>query len=666
MTISCGGDSTSPDKTHQDPLVVTLAATAAGGPIMSDSPNGPIITCNINLTATATGTGHATWGDATATWYVGKDRTNNSVGTTTNASDEVVEGFSGASGIRGGASQQATWYFYDYEPFTISIAFSYNTDDGRTGLATARFTCGPDPATAVRPTITLLSLPSTTGPLKTGDTVSVHYQAASSSGIWVSIVQAGGAFVAHQIVGERLAPSVDHTVNFVVPATNPGVPLTLSLIVADAALEGATQTLATQLKFVDSVPPTITSAVLSGQYAVGDTFAISATAKDDNALGWLVYQIGAPANVMDSVQAVPDSASETMTARMVVPPAWVGTPTVTVVVRDAAGLTSQPVTSAPDSVRFYPLVSHPTTTPLTVSQAPARDMVYDAKRDLMYIGGGDGRIVAIAPSTMTQQWAVMTPDVPYGMDLSLSGDSLLVAVPVMNQIYVYNMTNPSVPPGTIRLSVLDTAHLASNTPSPAPSGLRVLANGHMLVTLTQPIWNFTSVVDVDLASGAQTIRSDSYPWGNTAEFWHVMSRPADRSRVIAFGTCWGQYLLDRDVFLPCQPQAGHGTTSTAFSFDSTGTYATYASGVWNLATNEIWWAPHIDQQAPNIAISPDASVIYMAAGQDLRMMRWSDKTMLERTPLPLAADRLVVAPNGKWILAFQTSSPARVSRIDLP
>jgi hypothetical protein len=46
-------------------------------------------------------------------------------------------------------------------------------------------------------------------------------------------------------------------------------------------------------------------------------------------------------------------------------------------------------------------------------------------------------------------------------------------------------------------------------------------------------------------------------------------------------------------------------------------------------------------------------------------MRFSDKVMLERIPLPSGAERLFVAPNGTWILAFQDSFGARVTRVDL-
>ena len=88
--------------------------------------------------------------------------------------------------------------------------------------------------------------------------------------------------------------------------------------------------------------------------------------------------------------------------------------------RDAAGLTSNVLTSPTDSLRFYPVVNRPTTTPLQLSQYhEVKDIVYDAKRDLMYVAiATENNIAVFSPSSMTLQSPIALPAGTGGMDLS--------------------------------------------------------------------------------------------------------------------------------------------------------------------------------------------------------------------------------------------------------
>jgi hypothetical protein len=57
--------------------------------------------------------------------------------------------------------------------------------------------------------------------------------------------------------------------------------------------------------------------------------------------------------------------------------------------------------------------------------------------------------------------------------------------------------------------------------------------------------------------------------------------------------------------------------------------------------------------------------VYLGAGQSLTTARYADKAMLERTPISVNADRMLVAPNGQWALVFESYSSTRVTRVDL-
>jgi len=55
--------------------------------------------------------------------------------------------------------------------------------------------------------------------------------------------------------------------------------------------------------------------------------------------------------------------------------------------------------------------------------------------------------------------------------------------------------------------------------------------------------------------------------------------------------------------------------------------------------------------------------VYVGAGKTLTMMRNADKVLLERAPLPLFAERVFAVPGGRFVLVFESSSGAKVTRV---
>ena len=656
------------DATAPNDNVLDVAVALDGAPIQSitDTPQGPQISCDVNLIMTAHGKGTAGWTGAKALWFVGRNRTT-PIDSTFNSSSDVEDGFGGAGGINAGETLRTTWTFHDAVPFEVTFSFSYRTDKGSIGAATTHFRCGPDPATAVMPNVAAITVPSPTSGLKAGDTVSVSYQETSSSGVWMSDVQITGAFLAEQWVGEHLTTNVDRTVKFVVPVgMTPGVPLVVWVRAYDAALEGTERSLQTQLTFVDVTPPTISMPWnIAGQFAVGDTMTLSANGYDDNLLGWLVWSLGPPANARDSVAATPGHAAELLSAPVIIRPEWVGTPVASLYVRDAAGLTSATISTQPDGLRFYPVVNRPTTDPLVLSPVgDVDDIVYDAQRGLMYVGlPNDYRIGVFSPSTMAAQPPIVLSGPFGGMDLSLSGDSLLVAVPSADAIYVFDLTHPSAPPSTLRLTVLDTAATYRGGPF-QPSAVRVAANGKMLVFLTYSTTSNDQVVEVDLATGKQRVRTDARLLATVDPLWtRYLGRSPDRSRIYAVGTTAGTYDAASDTFTISL--LGSLSTCTGMTFDNAGAMLTRGNEVRDRDLQrvaEMYFAGH----GVCIAISPDGSTVYEAdGGANLRSMSLGTQLMIERVPLPLAPDRLFVDPGGDWLLAFKTRQGAKVTRVAL-
>lgn len=653
-------DSTAPDNS----FVVTVTVDTPPTGNISLTPNGePQINCTFFLTAQAKGKGKAVWQGATAIWFMGSNRSV-AVDTTSNTAAVVHSAF-GADSIGGGSALHSEWTMSAGAPFEATLSFAYTAPNGQTSATSTHLICGPTPDGAVVPTLTQLSVPSTTGEIKIGDTVSVTFAATSSSGIWESIVDVTGGFFATQVIGEVMQTSVNHTVKFVVPnGILPGIPLTLTVRSYDAALVGAAKSINTQLQFVDRTPPTVSVASMpSGAYAVGDTITIDATGTDDNALGWLVYSFGAPASLRDSVPVPPRTPQQHWLVQIPVTSGWVGSPALSVYVRDAAGLTSQVLTS-PTALSIYPRVTHPTTSPLSLSDFATDDILYDEKRDLMYVGVPEARVVVFSPSTMTLSAPIALPGSPAGMDLSLSGDSLLVAMPSVGRIAVVDLAHPGAPLGMIKLTALDSLINPYPNPNLHPSGLRIAANGKMIVLLTGPTGSNDQTVEVDLTTGAQRIRTDANELHSLAPAWtRDMGRTNDRSRIYILGGCGAYYDAATDSFFLCR--GSFGAPFMGVTVDATGTRLTRGSVVLDRDMFTLYDPGYINGQRPYAAISSDDATLYFGVGPTIRTMRWSDKTLLESIPIPLNAERVFVAPSGAWLLAFQSTNGARVTRVDL-
>jgi hypothetical protein len=660
-------DTTAPDK----PLVVTLTLDAPPTPIISDTPNGPQIECIFDVTATATGNGTATWLDSRTLWYIGPDRST-AVDSTGNPQSEVQGAFGGAT-IAGGETQHTRWHLYAGAPFEASLGFGYQVTGGQTSLASTRITCGPTPQGAVVPTITQLSVPNMTGEVRVGDTLSVSYQETGSSGVWVTVVDVTGAFKSEQVIGEHLATSVNRVARFVVPnGATPGIPITISVRAFDAALIGSSRSLETQLEYVDRTPPVVSAFsitgrnALSGQYAVGDTISLTVSAYDDAALGSVVYQIGAPVNVRDSLPATPGVRAQSWTINLAVGPTWVGTPTLTAYARDAGGNVSQTVTSQSDSIVFYPIVNRPATTPLSLSsQYGINDIVYDPKHDLMYVElFTDNHIVVFSPTTMTMQAPITLPGAGAGMDVALSGDSLYVTLPAQNEIGVVDLTNANAPLGRIKLSVLDTTALYPGVPV-APTGLRIASNNKMFVMLNNMTAHNDQTVEVDLTTGAQRIRSDARALSTNGPYWTMFSgRTSDRSHLFFLEwTCASRYDASSDTFTTCAN--GIASDQYGVSVDATGTHIARGEYLLDAGMHIAWTPDAIVHLLPTTAISPDGSTLYLGAGQTLSTARVADHVMLARSSIPISANRVFVSPSGQWALAFESLAWTKVTRIDL-
>jgi hypothetical protein len=512
-----------------------------------------------------------------------------------------------------------------------------------------------------------------------GDTVAIRYTATSTAGVWRSAVALAGAFEQQQVFSERGSSSVQRTAKFVVPAgARLDEPLHISVYAEDVGLQVAARHLPAAARIVDVTPPTLTSmTVYSGswidrrQAAVGDEIRLVAAARDDHALTWLVYELGAPANVRDSVPlAAGGASSDTWTAILTAKPEWLGAFPLSAYVRDAAGHRSEVLDAG--ELRVYPVVERATSGVLDVPTgfAPAiEDVAYDAGRDLMYLAQpGTRSVQRLVVGAMAFDAPLTFDERLGGVALALSADSLLVTLPESRRIAVLHVRDGQRT--YVALSVLDTAGTDGSVSPlpPQPTSVRVTASGKALVPLTHGTRSNVHVLEVDLATGAHRLRPDAGARGFGQ--YHASARfglTPDRSRLVMLPAyaCAQVYIAVSDSFTPCSPPIDAYPGLSFMSFDAVGAQLTFANRVLDASLREVRQVPMRFSPPSPISLSGGGEVVYVPTSGGIDVMRIADGIFVERITVPVEVSRLFVAPDGSWLIAFTDSMEPKLVRVSL-
>lgn len=356
-STACGDSSTPP---VAEPFDLRLAIQQVYPPQTFLLMDGPAIECGVDITATATGSGEASWEGATFYWFAGPERIEpidsmRVSGTSVRASwkTPTIVGNAGAS--------EAAWDFSGRAPFEAELHFRYRVaGEAASRTSALRFPCGPGipPGGAERPVVEVLELRGAeSGEVEPGDTLHVRYAASSAFGLWITGAIVEDAFAFQVGFFDGMEMGAEHEVRLIVPTGGALDALVdLDVYAVDGILQSTRTRIGSELRLVDRTPPAIvTSAPVAPQYAVGEKIVISVAATDNNALRWLVYEFGAPIGLVDSVRAAAEVPATTWTIPLTVRPEWIGSTTLTVRVRDAAGLSTEPIDLAPGGVTFVPV-----------------------------------------------------------------------------------------------------------------------------------------------------------------------------------------------------------------------------------------------------------------------------------------------------------------------
>jgi hypothetical protein len=270
----------------------------------------------------------------------------------------------------------------------------------------------------------------------------------------------------------------------------------------------------------------------------GETDAIHVAFADNRTVTWLGYRIGAPVNIADSVPsrgrtlffAGDANPTDTATLTLRVNPAWYGmTPHFSLFARDGNGNLGEVDFGATPIGRW----KDRTARTLTLGDS-ASDVAIDAKRQLLYLSIPSRRQIAVVDiATAALRATIDVPAVPLGLDLTVSGDSLIVALHNRAALGVVDLARATLAVDTIPIGI-DTTRTISWVDSVAyltvwPDRLRVAANGRVVMSTTWP-WNTSPSASRIVVFDPATRTTTRYA---REAMWHqAVGRNGDRSRVV--------------------------------------------------------------------------------------------------------------------------------------
>jgi hypothetical protein len=631
------------DLNGPDPLTQVSVAVESVT-VLEVSREAPGIACGIWFAGTATGSDpkeRTIWRDATARFYYGIERVTTDDTLVIAAGDVFTEW---AGGFGPGERKTAGWAFSAFAPFTVEVDFTYvHPPDDEKAIpqhAVVRADCGPRvaPGTA-GPTLEIVSFESDFA--QPGSQIVVTFEASSAAGLWAT-----GALLRGENDGPEecrsqtlraaeLVPTIRRSFALAVPAQCPlNRPVSVEVFAYDAALQGIVR--GRDFNVVDASRPTmyftafppdedrpLPNQTLYGIFFAGDSLRFDFFIHDNVALQSLAWEaLGTGASEVLPLQG----KSFVQTHWIHVRPSWVGARGLRFVLTDAAGLQS---TLESDSYFYvYPTVSHPILEGAV--QGDVDDLVIDEKRQVLYLlQGGDRRIAVLSASTLAVQGTIALPTYASSMDLTPSGDSLLVALPEARAFAVIDLREASPSAQTVALGILDPTLVQE------PKSVRTTANDRAFIS----VWGggaANRLVEVNLLTGQQRFRDDAGNDGIVRD--GLLARSGDFSRLfVNEGGILQAYEAQADLFGP-RKQTPIGIAVSDYA-------GQHVAVAWRIFNRDLDPLADIESEYFTAflgSFGPDGKFLYHGRRQSVMRTRSSDGELLDRfvSPFPVGLTRV--------------------------
>jgi hypothetical protein len=251
--------------------------------------------------------------------------------------------------------------------------------------------------------------------------------------------------------------------------------------------------------------------------------------------------------------------------------------------------------------------------------------------------------------------------VPNDVDLTASGDSLVIGL-FGRGLGIVDLTKPTLTLSTLPLTALDSAL------GQYPARVRVLSTGHAFLSIYGNQPSAYTLLDVDLATGAQRVRSDAAVNGVVGVVH--MERSLDRSVLIInedVPSCLRRYVAATDAFSSCVTPWVRDWQPVV---DGTGQRFAIGTDVYDASLQKLpKLGPNLTPGAiPYSALSSDGQSLFEILGpRGIIRLNAGDGRLLDKTPNPVMQTMQPrLSPDGKtMVLLSGTDAEAKIAVIDL-
>jgi hypothetical protein len=311
------------------------------------------------------------------------------------------------------------------------------------------------------------------------------------------------------------------------------------------------------------------------------------------------------------------------------------------------------VYTSPQEIRIHPTILRPVRS--SGVGGGIDELAIDSDRGIAYFMQVDNQRIAIfSLATMSVTGYVNLATHLGDLDLTPSGDSLIVTMPAQGALGVIDLTGVTPVVSTFPLTILDPVA------KDVPVRVRVLGAGRVFVGLEGTAQATRRVADVNLGAKSQRILPEPpYAGGG------VFERSHDRSAVVFRGLedHLQRYDVISDQFGPTRsvPPMWYATRP---SLDTQGERIAFGMDVFDrglLPVSSAFRLPNVANLAT--VISPNGEFLYASSyTEGIIRYRVRDGALLDRTPNPVRANVIRVTSDGKWVI---THGIGGISVIDM-
>ncbi|HYC50093.1 MAG TPA: hypothetical protein VEB19_03190 [Gemmatimonadaceae bacterium] len=418
----------------------------------------------------------------------------------------------------------------------------------------------------------------------------------------------------------------------------------------------------------DHTPPTAALSVgstccvgpdnsLRGYYYVGDTLLLYVGASDNYRLSKVRWEV-LPSGPVDSTFTSEGSWGTVVKVPITATWAAMIGHGARVTSWDASGLSTQRVVGADPGLVFAPTVRRPSIAASLLGSISA--VRASATRNAVYLAQSNfNRVTVLNPATLAVTGTIGLTRHPFGLDLTPSGDSLVIAIPEERALAIVNLRD-----ATPTITKITLTALADDE---RPQLVAVAANGKAIVTVgvTGTYARDIPPLLVTLATGAQQFMAG----GADGSLDHLETSPERDIVVIATYTCTQVYFAARDSLGTCKALThGRPTISRAPHVIAIGRsiYDTNLTLIRSIPSV----AGRIEDQGPGQAgksyLTSDGQLLFHTKfGAGLARSRVSDGSILDRSPSSSMGHGLVLPGDTSLFHWTPTIEGSDVGLIDL-